>query len=71
MFKGQKVVVVIPAYNAEKTLRKTYKEVMDQHVVDEVTVVDDPSGDDTVAVALGLPALRIQVHDDKKGYGAN
>jgi glycosyltransferase involved in cell wall biosynthesis len=71
MFKGQKVVVVMPAYNAEKTLRKTYKEVMDQQIVDEVIVVDDASRDDTVAVALSLPAVRIQVHKDNKGYGAN
>jgi glycosyltransferase involved in cell wall biosynthesis len=35
MFKGQKVVVVMPAYNAEKTLMKTYREVMDQEIVDE------------------------------------
>jgi glycosyltransferase involved in cell wall biosynthesis len=55
MFKGQKVVVVMPAYNAEKTLRKTYREVMDQEIVDEVIVVDDASRDDTVAVAIGLP----------------
>ena len=41
----------MPAYNAEKTLRKTYEEVMDQQIVDEVTVVDDASRDDTVAVA--------------------
>jgi len=71
MFKGQKVVVVMPAYNAEKTLGKTYKEVMDQQIVDEVIVVDDASRDDTVAVALALPAVRIQVHEDNKGYGAN
>jgi glycosyltransferase involved in cell wall biosynthesis len=48
MFKGQKVIVVMPAYNA----RKTYKEVMDQQIVDEVIVVDDASRDDTVAVAI-------------------
>src|SRR6266513_875801 len=71
MFKGQKVVVVMPAYNAAKTLRKTYKEVMDQQIVDEVIIVDDASRDDTVAVAQGLPAVRIQVHEDNKGYGAN
>ena len=71
MFKGQKVVVVMPAYNAGKTLRKTYEEVMDQQVVDEVIVVDDGSRDDTVAVAQGLPAVRIHVHEDNKGYGAN
>ena len=71
MFKGQKVIVVMPAYNAEKTLRKTYKEVMDQQIVDEVIIVDDASRDATVAVAQGLPAVRIQVHENNKGYGAN
>jgi glycosyltransferase involved in cell wall biosynthesis len=70
MFNGQKIVVVMPAYNAEKTLRKTYKEVMDQQIVDEVIVVDDASRDDTVAVALDLP-VRVQVHENNKGYGAN
>jgi glycosyltransferase involved in cell wall biosynthesis len=45
MFKGQKVIVVMPAYNAEKTLRKTYNEVMDQQIVDDVIVVDDASRD--------------------------
>jgi glycosyltransferase involved in cell wall biosynthesis len=71
MFKGQKVVVVMPAYNAEKTLRKTYREVMDQEIVDEVIVVDDASRDDTVAVAIGLLAVRVEVHENNKGYGAN
>ena len=71
MFKGKKVVVVMPAYNAEKTLRKTYQDVMDQQVVDEVIVVDDASRDETVAVARGLPAVKIHVHDANKGYGAN
>jgi glycosyltransferase involved in cell wall biosynthesis len=71
MFKGHKVVVVMPAYNAGKTLRKTYKEVMDQQIVDEVIVVDDASRDDTVAVARDLPAVRIRVHENNKGYGAN
>ena len=71
MFKGQKVVVVMPAYNAEKTLMKTYREVMDQEIVDEVIVVDDASRDDTVAVAIGLPAVRVEVHENNKGYGAN
>jgi len=70
MFKGQKVVVVMPAYNAEKTLRKTYDEVMDQGIVDEVIVVDDANRDDTVAVALSLP-VRIQVHEANKRCGAN
>ena len=71
MFKGQKIIVVMPAYNAEKTLRKTYNEVMDQQIVDEVIVVDDASRDDTVAVARELPAVTTRVHENNKGYGAN
>jgi glycosyltransferase involved in cell wall biosynthesis len=71
MFKGKKVVVVMPAYNAEKTLRKTYDEVMDQEIVDEVIVVDDASRDETVAVARELSGVTICVHENNKGYGAN
>jgi glycosyltransferase involved in cell wall biosynthesis len=71
VFKGKKVVVVMPAYNAERTLQKTYIEVMEQEVVDEVIVVDDASQDQTVAVARSLPTVRVRVHDVNKGYGAN
>jgi glycosyltransferase involved in cell wall biosynthesis len=71
MFKEKKVVVVMPAYNAAKTLRRTYNEVMDQQIVDEVIVVDDASRDDTVVVAGELPAVTVQVHQNNKGYGAN
>jgi glycosyltransferase involved in cell wall biosynthesis len=66
-----KVVVVMPAYNAEATLRKTYDEVMAQGVVDQVIVVDDSSRDHTVQVAQGLPGVRVLVHDRNRGYGAN
>ena len=59
MFKGQKVIVVMPAYNAEKTLRKTYNEVMDQQIVDEVIIVGDTSRDATAAVAQGKHAARV------------
>jgi glycosyltransferase involved in cell wall biosynthesis len=66
---GRRVVVVMPAYNAERTLRETVGEVP-RDVVDEVIVVDDASGDRTAAVAreLGLPLV---VHDRNRGYGAN
>jgi len=66
-----KVVVVMPAYNAEATLRKTYDEVMAQGVVDLVIVVDDQSRDRTVAVARGLPDVRVVVHERNLGYGGN
>ncbi len=71
MIKGQKVVVVMPAYNAERTLRKTYAEIIDQGVVDRVIVVDDQSGDDTVAIARTLDGVRLHVHRANRGYGAN
>ncbi len=68
MLEGKKIIVVMPAYNAEKTLEKTYREI--PSVVDEVLVVDDSSTDKTVEVAkrLGLPVF---VHKENKGYGAN
>lgn len=71
MYKGQKVVVVMPAYNAEKTLVQTYQEVMDQQVVDHVILVDDASRDHTVDVAKGLPNVRVHVHEKNLGYGGN
>ena len=55
MFQGHKVVVVMPAYNAARTLRKTYDEVMEQGIVDLVIVVDDASHDDTVPDGSTMP----------------
>lgn len=66
-----KVVVVMPAYNAEQTLRRTYDEVMAQGVVDEVIVVDDASHDATTAIAQTLPHTRVHTHANNRGYGAN
>jgi glycosyltransferase involved in cell wall biosynthesis len=69
VFHGKKIVVVMPAYNAAKTIEKTYREIpMD--LVDEVVVTDDASSDETVAVARQL-GLRTLVHDRNMGYGAN
>src|SRR4030042_3900603 len=69
MFHGKKIVVVMPAYNAARTLERTYREIP-LDVVDEVIVVDDASHDETVEVArsLGLPTF---VHAQNRGYGAN
>lgn len=69
MLNGQKIVIVMPAYNAEHTLRRTLDEVPTD-VVDEVILVDDYSHDRTYELAqnLGLRALR---HDANRGYGAN
>jgi glycosyltransferase involved in cell wall biosynthesis len=71
MFAGKKIIVVMPAYNAEKTLHKTYDEVMAQGIVDLVVVVDDASHDDTAAVAAKLPHTVVEVHPENRGYGAN
>ncbi|NLF24282.1 MAG: glycosyltransferase family 2 protein [Deltaproteobacteria bacterium] len=71
MFKGKKIVVVMPAYNAEETLRRTYDEVMEQGIVDLVVVVDDASQDRTAEMARTLPQTLVQVHEKNKGYGGN
>jgi glycosyltransferase involved in cell wall biosynthesis len=71
MIGGQKVVVVMPAYNAAKTLRRTYDEVMAQGVVDLVILVDDASSDDTAAIARTLDRVQVEVHPENRGYGGN
>jgi glycosyltransferase involved in cell wall biosynthesis len=71
MYRDKKVVVVMPAYNAEKTLQKTYDEVMAQGVVDSVVFVDDASPDKTAQVAACLPCVRLHVHEQNIGYGGN
>ena len=69
MINGRRVVVVLPAYNAAKTLEQTLRDVP-PGVVDEFLLVDDASQDDTVALArrLGIPCL---VHPQNRGYGGN
>jgi len=69
MIHGKKIIVVMPAYNAETTLRQTYSEV-DQTFVDEVILVDDASSDCTVKIAENL-GIETIVHLENKGYGAN
>jgi len=71
MLEGQKIVVVMPAYNAARTLRRTYDEVMAQGIVDLVIVVDDASHDETVAIARTLPSVQVEVHSMNRGYGGN
>jgi glycosyltransferase involved in cell wall biosynthesis len=71
MYRNRKVVVVMPAYNAGKTLRQTYDEIVEQEIVDAVILVDDKSQDDTVAIAQLLPGIKVHVHEVNKGYGAN
>ena len=71
MFKDKKVIVVMPAYNAAKTLRKTYEEVMAQEIVDLIIVVDDKSQDKTVSIAKELPDTLVYTHEENLGYGGN
>src|SRR5437660_1259148 len=71
MYRDKKVVVVMPAYNAAKTVRQTYAEVRDQGLVDTIILVDDKSRDDTVAVARSLEGVQVHVHEINKGYGGN
>ena len=70
MIKGKKVVVVMPAYNAAKTLEQTYADIPFD-IVDEVILVDDASTDETVKIAGTLNIQHVIRHDDNKGYGGN
>ncbi len=67
MLNGQKIVVVMPAYNAARTLRQTYDEVMVHGIVDLVIVVDDASRDETVVIARTLPNVQVEVHPENRG----
>ena len=69
MIDGKKISVILPAYNAEKTLEKTYSEIPFD-VVDSVILVDDASNDATLKIAAELH-LELIAHDVNKGYGAN
>ncbi len=71
MYRNNKVVVVMPAYNAARTLRQTYEEVCQQQLVDAIILVDDRSRDDTVAVARSLAGVQVHVHEVNRGYGGN
>jgi glycosyltransferase involved in cell wall biosynthesis len=67
--KKNKVIVIMPAYNAEHTLEKTYAEIP-KYCIDEIILVDDASRDRTVEVAKRL-GLEVMVHSENKGYGGN
>lgn len=70
MINEKKIVVVMPAYNAEKTLEKTFNEIPFD-IVDEVLIVDDCSRDNTLSEAAKLGIQHVIVHEKNKGYGAN
>lgn len=70
MLNGKKIVVVLPAYNAARTLERTYKEIP-LDIVDDVVLVDDNSRDDTVAEGQRLGIGHIIKHEVNKGYGGN
>ena len=70
MINGKKLVVVMPAYNAEKTLEQTYAEIPFD-IVDEVILTDDCSRDNTVEKAKALGIKEVLVHERNTGYGGN
>jgi len=69
MLNGKKIIVVLPAYNAERTLKKTYDDIP-RDIVDEVILTDDYSNDKTLEVAKNLD-IRVFAHSENRGYGAN
>jgi glycosyltransferase involved in cell wall biosynthesis len=70
MYKNKKVVVVLPAYNAALTIKKTFEEIP-HDLVDEIILCDDASKDDTVKIAQSLGIKEIISHTQNKGYGGN
>lgn len=70
MYLGKKVIVVLPAYKAQHTLKQTYEEIPFD-VVDEVVLVDDNSPDGTVEEAKRIGIKHIVVHEKNRGYGGN
>jgi len=69
MLSGRRIAVVLPAYNAARSLRKTYDEIP-RDIVDDIILTDDASSDETVAVARGLGIHTLR-HARNQGYGAN
>ena len=70
MYKGKKVIVVLPAYNAARTLEKTYNEIPFD-LVDEVILCDDASKDNTADLARSIGIHHVIKHEKNKGYGGN
>jgi glycosyltransferase involved in cell wall biosynthesis len=70
MYNNKKVVIVLPAYNAEQTLKQTYDEIPFD-IVDDVVLVDDASKDKTAEVGRQIGIKHVLVHEKNKGYGGN
>lgn len=70
MIKNKKITVVLPAYNAAKTLEMTYNEIPFD-IVDEVVLVDDMSSDETPAIEKKVGIEHIIIHENNRGYGGN
>jgi glycosyltransferase involved in cell wall biosynthesis len=71
VYRNKKVLVVMPAYNAAKTLIQTYNDVIEQDYVDEIIIVDDASNDKTIAIAQSLEKVTVVRHPENLGYGGN
>ena len=75
MYDGARVAVIMPAYNAAKTIRDAYDEVIAQGVVDLIVIVDDCSKDDTESIVRSLPTQTPELvylrHPENRGYGGN
>jgi len=69
MYMGKKIAVVMPAYNAARTLERTVREIPE--IVDEIILCDDGSEDDTVGIARRLGIPHVLLHAQNRGYGAN
>lgn len=69
MIQGKRLVVVMPAYNAERTLRRTYDELPHEYI-DKVILVDDASDDRTVAISRAI-GVQTVLHQENRGYGGN
>ena len=70
MISNKKIIVILPAYNAEKNLGDTHKEIHFE-IVDEIILTDDYSSDNTIEKAKELKIQNIIKHNRNKGYGAN
>jgi glycosyltransferase involved in cell wall biosynthesis len=71
MIRNKRLAVVMPAYNAAKTLKATYSEISELGVADSIVVVDDASNDDTASIAARLPGVKFHQHPSNRGYGGN